>query len=154
MNYKEWLSLFGLPSNDKAVIAMLAAHGVNTPVTFPPQWSSTGVDFKSDGVSVGFTSEFNLRGGAADLPILSRVVMKLLLGKTAKNWTTYTGSLPHGLSTNHSKEDVLSLLGEPTNLSQDFCSALWSIDGNQLGIHFTDDWGKIKQLGISLPGAT
>lgn len=154
MNYTEWLPLFGLAANDQAVVGALATHGVTTPVTLLPQWSSTGVDFKNDGVSVGFTSEFNLRGGVADLPILSRVVMKPLLGKTAKNWTAYDGPLPHGLKTSHSKDDVLALLGNPVNLNEDFCSALWVIDGLELGILFTEDWRKIKQLGLSLPGAT
>jgi hypothetical protein len=154
LNYQDWLPLFGLAAHEPAVLAMLASQGVKTPVTLPRQWSSTAVDFRELGVSIGFTSEFNLSGGAADVPIVSRFAMKLILGKTAKNWSTFTGALPHDLLASYSKDKVVSVLGEPTKLSQDYRSASWIIDGQQLGIHFTDDWAHIKQLGLSIPGAT
>lgn len=154
MNYQEWLPLFGLPANDQKVVAALAVHGFNKPVTLYPQEFSTGVDFKNEGIGVGFTSEFTLRGGVADLPILSSVVMQLRLGKTTRDWTVYAGPLPHGLKATHCKDDVVALLGEPVNLDKDFCSALWVINGQEIGILFTDDWKKIRQLGLSLPGAT
>lgn len=154
VNYQEWLPLFGLPANDPKVVAALASNGVTSPVTLPPQEFSTGVDFKNEGISVGFTSEFTLRGGAADLPILSSVVMQLRLGAITKDWTPYSGPLPHGLKKSNTKDEIVALLGTPANLDQDFCSALWIIDRQELGILFTDDWRKIKQLGLSLPGAT
>lgn len=153
MDYDEWLPLFGLPANDRRVAAALAAHGVSKPVALPSQEYATGVDFKAHGLSVGFTSEFTLSGGVADLPILASVVMMLILGKSAKGWTAYTGSLPHGLEKSHSKDDLVGLLGEPANLDEDYSSALWLIDGKELGVSFTDDWKHIKQLGLSLPGA-
>ena len=150
-NYQDWLPLFGLSASDRQVVALLAAHGVNTPVTLRPQELTVNVDFKNDGMSVGFTSEYTLRRGVADLPILTSVVMKTILGKTAKSWTTYTGLLPHGLKKMHSKDDVVSLLGEPVNLDADLCSARWVVDGRGLGILFAEGWKNIKQLGLSLP---
>jgi len=154
MDYQEWLPLFGLPANDRRVVAALAEHGINTPVTLRPQELTVNVDFKNDGMSAGFTSEYTLRHGVADLPILSSVVMKIILGKTAKNWTVYTGPLPHGLKKTQSKDDVVSLVGEPVNFDADLCSARWVIDGLGLGILFTEDWKSIKQLGLSLPRMT
>lgn len=153
MDYQEWLPLFGLAANDGKVIAALAAHGVTTPVTLPPQVFTTGVDFKAQGLGVGFTSEFTLRGGVADLPILASVVMMTAPSKNAKGWTPYAGPLPHGLKKGDTKDDVVAKLGEPVKLDDFFCSGRWVIDAQQLGILFTDDWKKIKQIGLSLPGA-
>ena len=88
------------------------------------------------------------------MPILSSVVLMLRLGKRASGWTVYGGALPHGLSNTSSKDEVVALLGAPTNLNDTFCSALWVIDGKELRILFTDEWKQIKQLGLSLPRAT
>jgi len=153
MNYQDWTPLFGLPANDPKVVSALAARGFTGPVTLEPDESSTSVDLKQEGLSVGFNSEFSLNGGVADLPILSTIVMMTILGKTAKNWTAYTGPLPHGLTVDTSKDEALALLGEPENLDEDYESALWLIDGQELGVTFTEDWKRIKQLGLSLPGA-
>lgn len=153
MDYQEWLPLFGLPANDRKVVAALAAQGVSKAVALPLQEFATGVDFKASGLSIGFTSEFTLSGGVADLPILASVVMMLILGKSAKGWIIYDGPLPYGLNRGHSKDDLVNLLGEPANLDEDYSSALWLIDGKELGVSFTDDWKHVKQLGISLPGA-
>lgn len=155
MDFQQWLPLFGLPATDGKVVSALAAAGVTAPVVLPPQTFTTGVDFKPQGVGVGFTAEFKLReGGVADLPILASVVLMTAPSKNAKGWTPYNGPLPHGLKKTDSKDDVVAKLGEPATLDDFFNSGRWVIDGQQLGILFTDDWKKIKQLGLSLPGAT
>ena len=153
MNYQDWLPLFGLPATDPKVIAALAANGVTAPVTLPPETSATGIDFKPHGYGVGFTSEFTLRAGVAGLPILSSVVIKTIPNKNAKGWTPYSGALPHGLTKNDSKDVALTKLGKPAVLSDAFFSGRWEIDGIDLGVSFSDDWQKIKQLGLSLPGS-
>lgn len=153
MTYSDWLPLLWLSARDPKVISALAANGFDKPITFRPDESTASVDFKAHGMSVGFTSEFLLKGGASDLPILSTVVMKPLLGKSARGWTAYRAPLPHGLSASHTRDDVSAVLGTPANLDEDFCSALWEVDGLEIGILFTEDWKQIKQLGVSLPGA-
>jgi hypothetical protein len=153
MDYQEWLPLFGLAATDPKVVAALAAHGVTKPVTLPPETSTTGVDFKPHGFGLGFTSEFTLSGGVADLPILASVIFVAIPGKSSKGWRPYSGSLPHGLAKSDSKDEVVGKLGEPASLDNFFCSAGWDIDGLSLGISFSDDWKQIKQLGLSLPGA-
>src|SRR5579871_5621161 len=133
VDYQSWAAFLGLPANDSQVVAALAADGVTNPITLRSDELTVNVDFKRYGMSVGFTSEYALRGGVADLPILTSVVMKPVLGKTAKNWTAYSGSLPYGLKKTHSKNDVVSLLGDPVHSDSDFYSARWKIDGRELG---------------------
>jgi hypothetical protein len=151
MDYREWLPMIGLAATDPRVVAALAAHGVTAPVTLGPQELETGLDFKSDGMSLTFNSEYDVRGGVADLPILSQIVMMIVLGKTAKNWTAYTGPLPFGLKSTDSRDDVIARIGQPIVADDDFCSARWMIDGQDLGIRFTPEWKQIKQLGVGLP---
>lgn len=153
MDYQEWIHFFGLPATDANVVKALAAHGFTTPVTLPPQTLVTGVDLKSEGISVSFMSEFKLRGGVADLPIVTSVVMKTLPGKNAKGWTAYAGPLPYGLDIGDTKEDVIAKLGDPATLNDTFHSGRWVVDGHHVGILFTDDWKKIRQLGMTMPGA-
>ena len=154
MDYQQWLPLFGLAATDGKVVSALAAAGVTTPVVLPPQTFTTGVDFKPKGVGVGCTAEFKLReGGVADLPILASVVLMTAPSKNAKGWTPYAGPLPHSIKKTDSKDDLVAKLGEPATLDDFFNSAGWVIDGLRLGVLFTDDWKKIKQLGLMLPGA-
>lgn len=154
MDYQEWIPLFGMPANATQVLNALARHGITKPVSLNRDELSTGVDFEKDGMSLGFTSEFKLRGGVADLPILSSVVMETILGKsTPKGWVAYAGPLPHGLAKTQSKDSVLALFGEPVKLSDRFHSARWVVDGRNISILFTDDWSNIRQLGVTMPGA-
>ncbi len=152
MNAQDWLPLLGLPANDPKVVAALAANGVTTPVSLGRQTLTTGHDFKSHGLSLGFNSAVSLPGGGEHRPILTTVVMKLIAGKSAKGWALYTGPLPYGLAPTHSKDDLVALLGAPQNLNEDFCSGRWSVEGRELAVAFTDDWARIKQLGVSVPG--
>jgi hypothetical protein len=151
--FESWLPLFGLPSTDDKVRSLLADYGSQELFKLRPTWSSGGVDFKDLGFAVSFTSEFNLSGGSPKVAIVSGVIMKLMLGKTSKNWKTYQGPLPNGLKSDHSKEQVLNVLGTPETLSDDFFSGSWSIGAHEIGIAFTENWGAIKQLGLSLPNA-
>ena len=153
MDYQAWVPLFGLPATDPKVVSLLAAHGVTDPVTLPPQTFTTGADFKPHGFGVGFTSEFTLRGGAADLPILASVVIVVSPAKVKKGWVLYAGALPGGIKASDSKDEVVANLGPPANVNDDYTSAGWAIDGLELGIAFTEGWKQIKQLGLSLPGA-
>lgn len=153
MDYLVWIPLFGLPAHDSKVVSLLAAHGVTTPVTLPAQTSTTGADFKLHGFGVGFTSEFALRGGVANLPILASVIIIVSPAKVKKGWKLYTGALPAGIKVTDSKDDVIAKLGPPDSSDADYTSAGWTLDGLELGITFTDDWKQVKQLGLSLPGA-
>jgi hypothetical protein len=157
MDYQEWVPLLGLPADDERVIARLAAHGWTAPVLFKPDELSVSVGFKGEGMGVAFESEYKIRSdGAADLPILSSVGMTLIPGKIQKNVTPYNGTLPYGLKKTFSKADVVALLGEPVNFSDDFHSARWMFEDGQryLNIQFTEGWKNIKRLGIGIPSKT
>lgn len=154
MDYQEWLPLFGLAATDPRVVNALAAQGVTAPVTLPPQTLVTGVDLKTAGLSVSFMSEFKLRGGVADLPILIAVVMTTVPGKSApKGSKPYAGPLPHGLSKKDGRDEVVAKLGEPVVLDDYFNSGRWVVDGHHVSILFTDDWKAIRQLGVTMHGA-
>lgn len=153
MSYQEWVSLFGLSATDPQVSAALAKAGVTKVIALASDELAMRADMKDQGMSIGFTSELKLRNGVADLPILTSVMMKLIPAKAAKGWTCYAGQLPQGLKASDTKNDVVTRLGEPQTLSTDFFSGRWRVDGLNLGVTFTSDWMKIRQLGLSLPGS-
>jgi len=143
----------GLAITDPRVSTAVAAAGVTKTIALAPDDLAVRADMKDRGMSIGFTSELTLRRGVADLPILTSVMMNLIPAKSSKGWTPYVGPLPRGLRTTDTKDDVIARLGEPQSLSADFFSAGWLVDGLDLGVTFTSDWTKIRQLGLSLPGS-
>lgn len=152
MSFEDWRPLLGEKANSKGVVDLLVANGVHSPVTLGKEDLTVNVDLKSRGMSIGFTSEYVLRGGVADLPILSSIVMKVVVGKAAKGWTPYTGTLPLGLGADSSRDAIVALLGAPASSDDDFQSARWTLEGNlSLGVQFADEWKRIKQIGLSLP---
>lgn len=150
MRFETWLPLFGLAATDAKVVAALADAGHTGAVKLPPQTSTTGIDFKPHGISLGFTSAFRLHDGDATLPILASLVLK---PAARKDWKAYPGPLPHGLAPSDGKDAVVAKLGPAVALDDYFCSGGWDVDGLRLGILFTDDWSLIRQLGLSLPRA-
>jgi len=153
MDYQEWIPLLGLAADDERIITRLAAYGWNAPIAFGPEDFYACVDFKNNGMSIRFESEFTLRNkGVLDLPILASVSMFPVLRKIQKKWTAYSDPLPFNLKLTFSKSDVIVLFGEPENSSNSY-SARWLLDSGQryLSVQFGENWESIKQLGVGIP---
>ena len=99
-------------------------------------------------------SEFKLRGGVADLPILTAVVITIVPGKSAPKgrsptqdrcpmaWTRMTAATRWSRS-----------WASPSCWTDFFNSGRWLVDGHHVSILFTDDWKTIRQLGVTMQDA-
>jgi hypothetical protein len=123
----------------------------------PPKLKKGDVDSYADAKSLGvyltFRDEGNLRNDP-QVAIGEGALILIAIGYQTSGvagYTTYSGSLPFGITFQMQRQDVHSLLGPPEKTVAPLFKDRWTRDGVRFQVQFAKDFGPIQSCQASLP---
>lgn len=148
MDSLQWIEHLGRSSEDKQLVAALTQVGVKKVPVIKKGEVDTRVQL-ADVMLIFSSGDLypDLVDGGDGVSVLSGVLLPL----RNRKWGEYKGPLPMGLDRADSRAKLKGRYGEPINEDEDFRWDEWKVGERALRAEYTEDFGALELVGVSLP---